>query len=95
MTTTPQTVTLPGEDYVAVPRDEYERPRAAAAEDAATIQRVLADPDETWPPAELVRRIVEANTPCASGAPTAPRPPARWPWPRASRPPTSPLSSAP
>ena len=30
MTTTPQTLTLAGDDYVVIPRDEYERPRAAA-----------------------------------------------------------------
>ena len=66
MTTTPQTLTLAGEDYVVIPRDEYERLRAAADEDAAdvaAIQRVLDDPDETWAPAELVRRIVEGEHP--------------------------------
>ena len=50
MTTTPQTLTLAGEDYVVIPRDEYERLRAAADEDAAdvaAIQRVRDDPDET------------------------------------------------
>ena len=66
MTTTPQTLTLAGEDYVVIPRDEYERLRAAADEDAAAvaaIPRVLDDPDETWVPAELVRRIVEGEHP--------------------------------
>ena len=29
----------------------------------AAIQRVLDDPDETWAPAELVRRIVEGEHP--------------------------------
>ncbi len=62
MTTTPQTVTLAREDYVVIPRDEYERLRAATNEDAAdvaAIQRVLDDLDETWAPPEFVRRIVE------------------------------------
>ena len=66
MTTTPQTLTLAGEDYVVIPRDEYERLRAAADEHAAAvaaIPRVLDDPDETWVPAELVRRIVEGEHP--------------------------------
>ena len=66
MTTTPQTLTLAGEDYVVIRRDEYDRLRAAADEDAAdvaAIQRVLDDPDETWAPAELVRRIVEGEHP--------------------------------
>ena len=66
MTTTPQTLTLAGEDYVVIPRDEYDRLRAAADEDAAdvaAIRRVLDDPDETWAPAELVRRIVEGEHP--------------------------------
>ena len=68
MTTTPQTLTLAGEDYVVIPRDEYDRLRAAADEDAAdvaAIRRVLDDPDETWAPAELVRRIVEGEHPRA------------------------------
>ncbi len=61
MTTTPQTLPLASEDYLVIPRDEYERLRAAADEDAAdvaAIQRVLDDPDETWAPADLVRRIL-------------------------------------
>ena len=63
--TTPQTLTLAGEDYIVIPRDEYERPRAAAHEDAAVaaIQRVFDDPDETSAPAELVRRLVEGEHP--------------------------------
>ena len=55
-----------GEDYVGIPRDEYERLRADADEDAADvaiIRRVLDDPDETWAPAELVRQIVEGEHP--------------------------------
>ena len=50
MSTTPQTVTLAGEDYVMIRRDEYEQLRAAAGEDAtdaAIIQRVLDDPDQS------------------------------------------------
>ena len=66
MTTTPQTLTLAGEDYVVIPRDEYERLRAAAddhAADVAAIRRVLDDPDDTCAPAELLRRIVEGEHP--------------------------------
>ena len=36
--------------------EQPEQPRAA-------IRRVLDDPDETWAPAELVRRIVEGEHP--------------------------------
>ena len=60
MTITPQTLTLAGEDYVVIPRDEYERLRAAAdadAADVAAIHRAL----ETRAPAELVRNIVEGE----------------------------------
>ena len=65
MTITPQILTLVGEDYVVIPRDEYERLRAAAEEaaDVAALQRVLDDPDESWAPAELVRRIAEGEHP--------------------------------
>lgn len=66
MTTTPQTLTLAGEDYVVIPRDEYERLRAAADEDAAdvaAIRRALDDPDQTWVPADLVRRIADGEHP--------------------------------
>ena len=66
MSTTPQTLTLAGEDYVVIRRDEYEQLRAAADEDAADaaiIQRVLDDPDQTWAPAGLVRRIAEGEHP--------------------------------
>ena len=54
MSTTPQT--LAGEDYVVIRRNVYEQLRAAAAEDttdAAIIQRVRDDPDQTWAPADL------------------------------------------
>ena len=44
MTTTPQTLTLAGEDYVVIPRDEYERLRAAADEDARRRRRHPARP---------------------------------------------------
>ena len=66
MSTTPQTLTLAGEDYVVIRRDEYELLRAAADEDAtdaAIIQHVLDDPDQTWAPADLVRRIAEGEHP--------------------------------
>ena len=74
MTTTPQTLTLASEHSVVIPRDEHERLRAAADEDAAdvaAIQRAPDDPDDTWAPAELVRRIVEAEHPVRIGARTA------------------------
>ncbi len=51
---------------MVIPRDEYEPLRAATAEDAvdvAAIQRVRDDADESWAPAELVRRIVEGEHP--------------------------------
>ena len=65
MTTTPQTLTFAGEDYVVIRRDEYERLRAAAedAADIADIQRVLDDSDQTWAPADLVRRIADGEHP--------------------------------
>ena len=59
-------LTLAGEDYVVIPRDEYDRLRAAADEDAAdvaAIRRVFHGPCETWAPAELVRRTVEGEHP--------------------------------
>ena len=40
MTATPQTLTPAGEDYVVFPRHEYERLRAAAAEDAADVTAI-------------------------------------------------------
>ena len=66
MTTTPQTLTLDGEDYVVIRRDEYDALRAVVDEDAidaAIIDRVLNDPDQTWAPAELVRRIADGEHP--------------------------------
>ena len=66
MTTTPQTLTLDGEDYVVIRRDEYDALRAVVDEDAidaAIIDRVLNDPDQTWAPAELVRRIADGENP--------------------------------
>ena len=63
MTTTPQTLTLAGEVYVVIPRHEYQHLRDAADEDVAAVQRVLDDPDETWAPAVLVRRLVKGKHP--------------------------------
>ncbi|MXY24049.1 MAG: helix-turn-helix transcriptional regulator [Acidobacteria bacterium] len=66
MSPTPQTLTLAGEDYVVIRREEYEQLRAAADEDAAdlaVIRRVLDDPDQIWAPADLVRRIAEGEHP--------------------------------
>ena len=89
MTTTPQTLTLAGDDYVVIRRDEYERLRAAANEDAAgvtAIQRALDDPDQTWAPADLVRRIADGEHPLRVWRTHRGMPPARWPPPRASEP---------
>lgn len=66
MTITPQALTLAGEDYVVIRRDEYEALRAAVdddALDAAIIQRVLNDPDQRWAPADVVRRIADGEHP--------------------------------
>ena len=66
MTITPQALTLAGEDYVVIRRDEYEALRAAVdddAMDAAIIQRVLNDPDQRWAPADVVRRIADGEHP--------------------------------
>ena len=97
MTTTPQPLTLAGEDYVVIPRNEYERLRAAADDDAADVAGIKRS---STTPTRLGRRqsscavLSHGNTPCASGARTAAGPPARWPSPRASQAPTSPPSSA-
>ena len=67
MSTALQTLTLAGEGCVVIRLDEYEQLRAAADEDAtdaAIIQRVLDDPDQTRAPADLVRR---AGRPSARG----------------------------
>ena len=61
-----QTVTLAGEEYVVVPRAEYDALRSAAHEelaDAAILAQVLEDPDEEWVPADVVRRIAEGENP--------------------------------
>ncbi len=66
MSTAPPTLTLAGEDYVVIRRAEYERLRAAADEEAtdvAIIERVLDDPDQTWAPADLIRRIADGEHP--------------------------------
>ena len=44
MTTTPQTLTLSGDDYVVIPRDEYERLRPDDDEDAAHIAAIKRVP---------------------------------------------------
>ena len=80
MTTTPQTLTLAGEDHVVIPRDEYERLRAAADEDAADVaalQRVLNDPDEICAPPEFVRHIVEGEHPVRAKPSRSSPPPSR------------------
>lgn len=61
-----QTVTLAGEEYVVVPRAEYDALRSAAHEelaDAAILAQILEDPDEEWVPADVVRRIAEGENP--------------------------------
>ena len=61
-----QTVTLAGEEYVVVPRAEYDALRSAAHEelaDATILAQVLEDPDEEWVPADVVRRIAEGENP--------------------------------
>lgn len=61
-----QTVILAGEEYVVVPRAEYDALRSAAHEelaDAAILAQILEDPDEEWVPADVVRRIAEGENP--------------------------------
>ena len=61
-----QTVTLAGEEYVVVPRAEYDALRTAAQEeisDATLLMQVLKDPDEEWVPADVVRRIAAGENP--------------------------------
>ena len=68
MTTTPQTLTLAGDDYVVIPRDEYQRLRADDDEDPAdfpAIQRVLNDPAEN----PRARRAPAPH--CRTGTPRA------------------------
>ena len=65
-TSTPQTITLGGEEYAVVPRAEYEALRGAIdddARDAAIMQRVLKDPDQELVPFELVKRIANGEHP--------------------------------
>ncbi|MDD9989931.1 MAG: helix-turn-helix transcriptional regulator [Spirochaetaceae bacterium] len=67
MSDTPiQTVTLAGEDYAVVPLAEYEALRNAVNEDAidaATMKRVLEDPDQELVPFTLVKRIADGEHP--------------------------------
>ena len=65
-TSTPQTITLGGEEYAVVPRAEYEALRDAVDEDAmdaAIMQRALKDPDQELIPFELVKRIANGEHP--------------------------------
>ena len=65
-TPVPQIISLGGEEYVVVPRAEYETLRNAVAEDAedsAIIERVLEDPDQELVPFELVKRIAGGEHP--------------------------------
>ena len=61
-----QTVTLAGEEYVVVPRAEYDALRTTVREeisDAALLMQILEDPDEEWVPADVVRRIADGENP--------------------------------
>ena len=63
---TVQIITLASEEYVVVPRMEYEALREAAdgdASDAALVRRVLDDPDEELAPLELSERIARGEHP--------------------------------
>ena len=63
---TPQIITVGGEEYVVLPRAEYEVLRNAADEDAvdaAFLQRALQDPDQVLVPFETVKRIARGEHP--------------------------------
>jgi len=63
---TPQIITVGGEEYVVLPRAEYEVLRNAADEDAvdaAFLQRALEDTDQELVPFELVKRIARGEHP--------------------------------
>ena len=69
-----QTITLAGEEYVVVPRADYDALRSAAQNeisDNTLLAQVLADPDEEWVSADVVRRIALGENPSACGARTA------------------------
>ena len=69
---TVQIITLAGEEYVVVPRMEYEALREAVDEDASDadlVRRVLDDPGEELAPFEISERIaqgVPAKNECTS-----------------------------
>ena len=61
-----QTITLAGEEYVVVPRADYDALRSAAQDeisDNTLLAQVLADPDEEWVSADVVRRIALGENP--------------------------------
>lgn len=62
----PQTITLAGEEYVVVPRADYDALRSAAQEeisDDTLLAKTLEDPDEEWVSADVVRRIALGGNP--------------------------------
>lgn len=62
----PQTITLAGEEYVVVPRADYDALRSAAQEeisDDTLLAKILEDPDEEWVSADVVRRIAVGENP--------------------------------
>lgn len=62
----PQTITLAGEEYVVVPRADYDALRSAAQEeisDNTLLAQILEDPDEEWVAADVVRRIAVGENP--------------------------------
>ena len=61
-----QTITLAGEEYVVVPRADYDALRSAAQEeisDDTLLAKILEDPDEEWVSADVVRRIAVGENP--------------------------------
>ena len=60
-----QTITLAGEEYVVVPRADYDALRSAAQDkisDNSLLAQVLADPDEEWVrPMSLRRKALREN----------------------------------
>ena len=62
----PQTITLAGEEYVVVPRADYDALRSAAQEeisDDTLLAKILEDADEEWVSADVVRRIAVGENP--------------------------------
>ena len=61
-----QTITLAGEEYVVVPRADYDALRSVAQEeisDDTLLAQILEDPDEEWVSGDVVRRIAVGENP--------------------------------